>query len=32
VRGLVELIKGGFERLVEAATRRKWPISNACTR
>ena len=30
--GLVELIRAGFETLVEAATRRKWPISSACTK
>jgi ketol-acid reductoisomerase len=29
--GAVELIKAGFETLVEAATRRKWPTSSACT-
>ena len=30
--GLVELIRAGFETLVEPATRRRWPTSNACTK
>jgi len=30
--GLVELIRNGFETLVEAATRRRWLILNVCTR
>ncbi len=30
--GLVELIRAGFETLVEAGYAPKWPISSACTR
>ncbi len=30
--GLVELIRAGFETLVEAATPPRWPISSACTK